>query len=96
MGLLQGQFRQGDFILMGIFDEFKRLAHPYEDEEDDVYDDFDVSPRPVERRERPALVWLSFVAEVTLLRPKLHSFFHTVAVHVYGPALHRHGVVRRL
>ena len=38
---------------MGIFDEFKRLAHPYEDEEDDVYDDFDVSPRPVERRERP-------------------------------------------
>ena len=38
---------------MGIFDEFKRLAHPYEDEEDDLYDDFDVSPRPVERRERP-------------------------------------------
>jgi len=38
---------------MGIFDEFKRLAHPYEDEEDDEYeDDFDVSPRPVERRER--------------------------------------------
>lgn len=39
---------------MGIFDEFKRLAHPYEDEEDDGYDDFDVSPRPVERRERAA------------------------------------------
>ena len=38
---------------MGIFDEFKRLAHPYEDEEeDDFEDDFDVSPRPVERRER--------------------------------------------
>ena len=37
---------------MGIFDEFKRLAHPYEDEEDDLYDDFDVSPRPVERRDR--------------------------------------------
>ena len=37
---------------MGIFDEFKRLAHPYEDEEDDVYDDFDVSPRPVERRDQ--------------------------------------------
>ena len=38
---------------MGIFDEFKRLAHPYEDEdEDDFDDDFDVSPRPVERRER--------------------------------------------
>ena len=37
---------------MGIFDEFKRLAHPYEDEDEDDYDDFDVSPRPVERRER--------------------------------------------
>ena len=39
---------------MGIFDEFKRLAHPYEDEDEDDYDDFDVSPRPVERRERSA------------------------------------------
>ena len=38
---------------MGIFDEFKRLAHPYEDEDEDDYDDFEVSPRPVERRERP-------------------------------------------
>ena len=38
---------------MGIFDEFKRLAHPYEDEDEDDYDDFDVSPRPAERRERP-------------------------------------------
>ena len=37
---------------MGIFDEFKRLAHPYEGEDEDDYDDFDVSPRPVERRER--------------------------------------------
>ena len=37
---------------MGIFDEFKRLAHPYEDEEEDDYDAFDVSPRPVDRRER--------------------------------------------
>ena len=39
---------------MGIFDEFKRLAHPYEDEDEDDYDDFEISPRPVERRERPA------------------------------------------
>jgi len=38
---------------MGIFDEFKRLAHPYEDEEEE-FDDFDVAPRPVERRERPS------------------------------------------
>ena len=33
---------------MGIFDEFKRLAHPYEDEDED-FDDYDA---PEERRER--------------------------------------------
>ena len=37
---------------MGIFDEFKRLAHPYEDEDEDEFDDCDGSPRPAERRER--------------------------------------------
>ena len=38
---------------MGFLDEFKRLAHPYEDEEEDEFEDeFDDSPRPVERRER--------------------------------------------
>ena len=38
---------------MGILDEFKRLAHPYEDEDEEEFeDDFDVSPHPVERRER--------------------------------------------
>ena len=38
---------------MGFLDEFKRLAHPYEDEEEDEFDEsFDASPRPVERRER--------------------------------------------
>ena len=26
---------------MGLFDELKRIARPYEDEEDDVFDDFD-------------------------------------------------------
>ena len=34
-------------------DEFKRLAHPYEDEDDEEFeDDYEPSPRPVERRER--------------------------------------------
>ena len=38
---------------MGFLDEFKRLAHPYEDEEEDNFeDDFDASPRPIERRDR--------------------------------------------
>ena len=41
---------------MGIFDEFKRLAHPYEDEEVDEFDDFDVPARTPERRERPERV----------------------------------------
>ena len=38
---------------MGLVNEFKRLAHPYEDEEDD-FNDFEpaAAPVPVERRER--------------------------------------------
>ena len=37
---------------MGFLDEFKRLAHPYEDEEDDDFEDFEPAPRPAERRTR--------------------------------------------
>ena len=41
---------------MGLFDEFKRLAHPYEDEEPDDdfdgFDDFDAPAPRAERRER--------------------------------------------
>ena len=38
---------------MGFLDEFKRLAHPSEDEDDEEFeDDYEPSPRPVERRER--------------------------------------------
>ena len=38
---------------MGFLDEFKRLAHPYESEDDEEYeDDYDAPPRAVERRER--------------------------------------------
>ena len=42
---------------MGLFDEFKRLAHPYEDEEPDDdfdgFDDFDAPAPRAESRERP-------------------------------------------
>ena len=32
---------------MGFLDEFKRLAHPYEDEDDEEFeDDYEPSPRP--------------------------------------------------
>ena len=36
---------------MGIFDEFRRMAHPYEDEDDD-FEEFEAAPRSTERRER--------------------------------------------
>ena len=31
---------------MGFLDEFKRLAHPYEDEEEDDYDEYDAPAPP--------------------------------------------------
>ena len=40
---------------MGIFDELKRIAHPYDDPDEEPYEEeeeFDVPARPVERRER--------------------------------------------
>ena len=37
---------------MGIFDEFKRLAHPYEDEEEDDYDEYDAPAPRAERQDR--------------------------------------------
>ena len=37
---------------MGIFDEFKRLAHPYEDEDEGDLDDFEPAPRVSDRRSR--------------------------------------------
>ena len=36
---------------MGIFDEFKRMAHPYEDEDED-FEEFAAAPRSTERRDR--------------------------------------------
>ena len=36
---------------MGIFDELKRMAHPYEDEEDD-FEEYEATPPRAERRER--------------------------------------------
>ena len=39
---------------MGFMDELKRLAHPYEDEDEDDFDSYEpAAPRAVERRERP-------------------------------------------
>ena len=40
---------------MGFIDELKRLARPYEDEDEDNYDDFDdTGAVKSERREKPA------------------------------------------
>lgn len=37
---------------MGILDEFKRLAHPYEDEEGEEFEEIESTPSRQERRER--------------------------------------------
>ena len=37
---------------MGVLDEFKRLAHPYEDEEEDDYDEYDAPAPRAERQDR--------------------------------------------
>ena len=37
---------------MGIFDELKRMAHPFEDEDEDFEEYEAVAPRATERRER--------------------------------------------
>ena len=37
---------------MGFLDEFKRLAHPYEDEEEDDYDEYDAPAPRAERQDR--------------------------------------------
>jgi len=37
---------------MGFIDELKRLARPYEDEDDEMYDDFDDTGRTSDRTER--------------------------------------------
>ena len=37
---------------MGLFNEIKRLTHPYEDEETEDFEDYSPNPRAVERRER--------------------------------------------
>ncbi len=40
---------------MGFMDELKRLAHPYEDEDEDDFEQFEpAAPRAIERRERPS------------------------------------------
>ena len=40
---------------MGFMDELKRLAHPYEDEDEDDFEEFEpAAPRAIERRERPS------------------------------------------
>ena len=37
---------------MGLFNEIKRLTHPYEDEETEDFEDYSPTPRAVDRRER--------------------------------------------
>ena len=48
---------------MGIFDELKRMAHPFEDEDDDFEEYEAAAPRATERRERPSRTENIFVGE---------------------------------
>ena len=45
---------------MGIFDELKRMAHPFEDEDDDFEEYEAAAPRATERRERSSRVEPSY------------------------------------
>ena len=73
---------------MGFLDEFKRLAHPYEDEDDEEFeDDYEPSPRPVERRERERSVrsepsYNSPAMEVVLVKPERFENASEIADHL--------------
>lgn len=56
---------------MGIMDELKRLAHPYEDEEDDDFDEFEPVSRP--SAEPPRRERITRTAESTPVDPDHRS-----------------------
>ena len=68
---------------MSIIDELKKWTHPYEDE-DEFDEDFDASPRPVERRERPARSEQSYapIDEVVLVKPERFENASEIADHL--------------
>ena len=63
---------------MGFMDELKRLAHPYEDEDEDDFDSYEpAAPRAVERRERPAAQYNVPAAESSERRSNKVVNIHT-------------------
>ena len=88
---------------MSFFDELKRLARPYEDEEDDTYEeDFtpvstkesgrDRSDRELERRNKVVNIHTTTQMQVVLVKPDRFDNVSEIAEHLRS----RHAVVLNL
>ena len=76
---------------MGIFDEFKRLAHPYEDE-DEEFEDFDDTSgkdvfedrriKPEERRNKVVNIHATTQLKVILVKPERFENASEIADHL--------------
>lgn len=73
---------------MGLFDELKRLARPYEDEEDEVYEE-DFTPvstkessRELERRNKVVNIHTTTQLQVVLVKPERFENASEIADHL--------------
>lgn len=73
---------------MGLFDELKRLARPYEDEEDEVYEE-DFAPvnskensRELERRNKVVNIHTTTQLQVVLVKPERFENASEIADHL--------------
>ncbi len=73
---------------MGLFDELKRLARPYEDEEDDTYEE-DFAPvnmkessRELERRNKVVNIHTTTQLQVVLVKPERFENASEIADHL--------------
>lgn len=73
---------------MGLFDELKRLARPYEDEEDDQYEE-DFAPvnvkesnRELERRNKVVNIHTTTQLQVVLVKPERFENASEIADHL--------------
>lgn len=73
---------------MGLFDELKRLARPYEDEEDDEYEE-DFAPvnvkesnRELERRNKVVNIHTTTQLQVVLVKPERFENASEIADHL--------------
>ena len=73
---------------MGLFDELKRLARPYEDEEEDVYEEefapvsMKESSRELERRNKVVNIHTTTQLQVVLVKPERFENASEIADHL--------------